>query len=924
MKKWFHLSLLPILLTAATRWRALESDNFRIVYPEGYEDQAKHAASWVETEREKINTFTGWDPGKVWLVIEDIGMGVNGFANPVGEDIHLFATPPSGFDLSTRDWMRTVGVHEYVHIASIQPVYGFPKILNILFGPWVLPNALVPGWMIEGATVYYESQVEPYEGRLEEGFFEANLLTRTSHGAFPKEWEMNGSITQFPGGSSIYAYGGPFFEWMVEDKGADKVSEFYRINGASFPAFFIDRSARKSFGDRFPYLLHDWKQVTYERASSWLSADSAARRLTDKGWYIDDITTDGQRVYYVRTSIKKRAALNSSWYVDIVAADPETGKEEVILRPNTSVQMLRVHDGVLYYTATTIKRGFPNTDHNGFGELAELRSHDLSTGKKQKLFTGRLRAFDRLPDGSFLISIDRTPKFGSALIKMSPHGEEKLWEGELLIGEIVVSDEGQVFYAAREQGENWDIYKFSPNSWERVTATVWSESGLSFDPRGNLLYSANPYGPQGKVGLYRLDKETGTIQMFDAPSYATSPFVVGEELIFASLNPQGYDLYSVEAKSSPAAFPKEPLQEKSQLAYEGEFERRSRLRPYLSLLRTWARIPYVWPTFDERWNLTNLDAGIFLLGADVLGENSYESAVSYDILTNTNQVDFHWSNQGYAPLSLNLDYSHNPMWDTLDQFLGYNYRIYPSFSYPIYYRPGRGLNVIRWGEGILVEGVSFEHRALLSNISTSLSWYHYQIGFALSHFWESPVFSSYESSWLFTRGAGVVDLARGMLIADISTNIDLSAEGFDIYGYEGPIRGYHDDTLLTIQRIFATATLEFRHRLLKMRFGIWNPNIFFEDLYVNLFTDAAFNSQNLLGASAGLELSPEIHFFWGFVRVAPIIGLSYNLEGEINFHGGVSTALPFEIFYKRKDAVQFAAEPWLDFQDKADHPVFCR
>ncbi len=912
---------LPMVLSAFTRWQVLESENFRLIYPQGYEETACHAVAWIETERENINNLTGWNPGKVWVVIEDVGMWVNGFANPVGNEVHLFTTPPFGYDLSTRDWMRTVGVHEYTHISSIQPVYGFPRFLKFLLGPWVLPNALVPGWMIEGVTVYYESQVEPYEGRLEGGFFDANLLTRTSQGMFPKRWEMDGSITQFPLGNSIYAYGGPFFEWLVDEKGAETVAEFYRVNGASIPFFFIDGAAHKSFGDRFPTLLADWKADYAKRAVSWVPADSAARRLTDKGWYVSGLTTDRERIFYTRTTIAKRAALNTSWYIDVVALDPSTGEEEVILRPNTSVHSLRIHDGILYYTTSTFSRGFANTANNAFGELFELRSYDLATGRSKKLYTGRIRAFDRLPDGSFLLSIDRTPGFGSALLRIPPRGgePEKLWEGDTLVGEIVIREDGSAFFSAREQGENWDLWRYSADnkSWEQLTRTDYSEFSLWLDQKGNLLYAANPKGPKGLVGVYVLDTETMTHQVFDAPSYALNPVLIGEELVFLGLNPEGYDIYSVPVQLWLADMPSRPplsqgltFWDKKTPTYSGGFKTRSRLRPYLSLLRPWARIPYVWPSFNDAWNLTNLDMGIFLLGADVLGENFYQANVSYDAVTNTNSVDANWSNQRFAPLSLNLDYSHNPMWDTAGQFLGYGYRIYPSFNYPIYYRPGRGLNVIRWGEGFLVTGDSLQNRFLVSNISLSFSWPFWGLGLAASHQWESPIFSPDERSWLLTRAAAVFDLAGGLLLADVSTFADLSAQLPASYTHPAPIRGYAE--IETTDPVFATTTLEYRHRLLVMRFGIWNPNIFFEDLYAHVFVDAALDSRELLGASVGLELSPEIHLFWGFLRLAPIFGVSVNIDRKIKSHFGVWTALPISLMNPRKDAVEFAADPWPD------------
>jgi len=292
--------------------------------------------------------------------------------------------------------------------------------------------------------------------------------------------------------------------------------------------------------------------------------------------------------------------------------------------------------------------------------------------------------------------------------------------------------------------------------------------------------------------------------------------------------------------------------------------------------------------------------GVFLLGADVVGENSYQANVSYDAVTNTNTVDFGWVNQRFAPLTLNLDYVH---W--LFDMSIYSYQIYPSFSYPIYYRPGRGLNVIRWSEGLWL---SVGDRILLSSLSSSFSWPFFTAGLSVGYTWRLPFHSVAGYSNLGGRAAGVFDIAGGVLITDVGANYNLS-------GRWGPssitnyIRGY-DTLYIGSTSFFGRATLEYRHRLLKMRFGLWNPNVFFEDLYVNVFTDAAFDTQELLGASAGLELSPEIHLFWGMLRIAPVVGVSLNLEGKINLHAGVSTSLPFEILRSRKDAAAFAADPW--------------
>ncbi len=910
MRKIIFLALLPILMMEGVQWRAIESENFRIAYPAGFEAQAKHAASWIETYRDSINALTGWEPKKVWLVLEDIGMSVNGFANPVSSEIHLFTTPPTGYNLSTKDWMRTVGVHEYTHISSLQPVYGFPKLLNILTGPWIMPNVALPGWMIEGVTVYQESQIEPYEGRLQAGEYSAFNITRIAQKDYVSKWDMQGAITKYPAGA-IYAYGGPFYQWMVRTKGKDKISAFYRLNGRNIPFFFVNGAAKKTIGENFPELIRQWQTWEKEQSTGFILPDSVATKLTNEGYYISTLTSDKKYLYYVRIKNKKRAALNSRWYIDIIKLEPETGQEEVLLRPNIWVKSLKIHDNVLYYTNSTTARGFANINNNGFGDLVQINSLNLISRRLKKIYEGRVRAFDKLPDGSFIISIDRTPKYGSRLILLDENGQEQdeLYSGKRLIGEIAISNNGDIYTTCRQQGKDWDIFQFSPDSkeWTQLTSTEWSEAGISLTEEGNLLYSANPYGPQGRIGIYEMNKKTAVSKQFSSPSYALMPAIVKDKLIFISLNSSGEDIYCMAPQSSLATFPKKTAGNINEPKYDGDFKTHSSFYPYISLLRPWLRLPYVWPEFNDNWSLSNFYLGILLYGGDVLGENSYNIHTNYDFIAKTSTLDFYWQNKSLAPLKLQLDYSHKPKWDSLATRFEYDYSIYPSFSYPIYSRKGIGLQNISWKEGFKLNGRKLENRVLVSKLSASFSWYHYQMGLSMSHNWTSPLFASYEASRLSLRASGVVDLFGGILIADASSILHLSAQLPDSFKYRKPIRGY--DSLTSRNNIFNKTTLEYRHQLIKMRFGIWNPNIFFEDLYVNIFADAAFDTQNLLGASAGIELSPEIHLLWEYFKLAPIFGGCITMEGNFKPYVALRTWMPFEIGLSENDALHFISNP---------------
>ncbi|NLI97383.1 hypothetical protein GX441_01840 [bacterium] len=928
MKRFGILSIMPLLLTAAVRWQVLQSEHYNLVFPKGYGGQASRAIQWLETKRDKVNDLVGYDPGKVWIVIEDMGMTVNGFSNPVGNEIHLYTTPPSGFDLSTRDWMRTVGIHEYAHEVSLSSVWGLPKALGYLFGPWVIPNAATPGWLIEGVTVYTESHIVGYEGRLESGEYDANVLTRASEGKITRNWNMEGSLYEYPLGA-IYAYGGPFYEWLVETKGEEAIGTFYRKHGSRIPIFSLDRSARDAFDQRFPSLLDDWQESVKERAADFIPADSAAQRITKKGWYFSGgMATDGEKIYYCRVYGKKLAPLYGKFYIDIVAYDPQagvagvagvtgvTGVEEVLKRPLTSITSpIRVHDGVLYYGASVNRLGFPNTSGLSFGELVQIRALDLKDRHEAVIFEGRVRAFDRLPDESFLLSLDpENARFGSILERIPPEGgeTERIWEGDTLIGEILASDDGKIYMSARTQGENWDIWEYSDkDAWRRLTNSVWSETGLSLDMGGKIMYSANPYGTDGAVGSYVLDPKSGAIEQFKTPSYTQNPVLLGDRLYFMSLNPRGNDLYSVKPALTEAVFPSTYTEQVSTLepAWDGDFKERSPLSPYLTLLRPWVRVPYFTMEWSSAQGLTHLAPGLYFQGADVLGENSYSIRADYDVVGLAPSASVFWSNYRFGPLGLFLDAGFGPLWNINDSLAGYSFSINPSMSIPLVARSRRGLRSIYWGEGFNAYGPLLDYRSLESSISASFAWPFWSLAARASHGWESPIFSTRERSILALRGAAAVDLLGGVIIGDISSRLDLSAQKQTAYYYYNPIRGYYT-TLTTTDWTFQTATLEYRRRLLKMRFGIWNPNIFFEDLYVSVFADAAFDSHEVLGASAGILMGPEIHAAWDFLTINPMFGVAITRDGDIQPVYSINASIPIDLGRKRKDGLDFIKKPW--------------
>jgi len=248
------------------RWRTLETDHFHIHYHDGGTFLAYKGARVFEEVHALLTLELDHQlPRKLDVVIIDEADDANGFAVSMPyPSIILYATSPmsrqslQGYD----DWLWALFVHEYTHILHIDTVEGFNKVLRFLFGGYVKPNRVVPGWMIEGLAVHSEST---YTGGGRNRSSWADMLVRTStlEGEFPDIGMADGYLDGWPGGHLRYIWGGRFHQYVAEQHGPDAWSRMSHAHGAQLIPFVLP--AKKVFGQRFADMWKDWEvEVTAE------------------------------------------------------------------------------------------------------------------------------------------------------------------------------------------------------------------------------------------------------------------------------------------------------------------------------------------------------------------------------------------------------------------------------------------------------------------------------------------------------------------------------------------------------------------------------------------------------------------------------------------------------------------------------------
>jgi len=816
---------------ATTDWKSLKTENFTVFYKPGYEWEAKQTLANLEYYQADVVKLTGNKKiGHIPIVVYDAGTFPNGFCNPMFKNIGIFTYTPR---LGGENWYRDVGVHEYIHMGHLTKTGGAPGVLTTIFGTLWQPNLFSPGWVAEGIATYGESQASPYEGRLNDGFFDAYINCRSAEGKFPSiNTATHLSFDEYPGGGSSYLYGGTFFKYLSSKYGEDKFAKFFELEGSSllsylgpmFPSLGIDRSAKKTYGKSLSQLFREWQEYTQSKTKDW---HIEGERLTHYGWDLSYLTIYGRKLYYVREYPKKTGAFKGFMFSEVVERDLDTQKEKVVVSfTSTFNASLRVEDGKLYYLVWELKKGYKSSPFDHFGFISSLHEKDLVTCEDRILLKDEIRAFCPLGDGKIIYSIDKEHGFGSELWVYSEDGKKLLFESGYLIGEILSTSAG-IFVSARKDWENLSIYllDLDKKAFSSVIHTPWSETSLS-EADGLLLFTAN-YG--GVYSIYGYDPKIEKLYRLTRNGYANSPVMDKKEniLYFAGLSSDGFDLFKKRIDSlsefTPIVYkesPKPDLSFKTEVKEGGYLDNLKTLSPKIHTL-------YSFP-------------GAYFAGGDAVGENSYALDLSYDSDKKKTKGKIYLGSTFFAPSTLGFEY-------VFEDSIGL------TWSYPLVQRlaPGLAQLSVSLG-GKAYGGADYPRKQLTPGLSCYFNYPGFVAGVGVDCLLEQKNLGGDldRTGWETTA-----------MISKYIHNSQLDILGRGIYDPDNPdpekitIRGYKESLEANIG---GALTIEHSLPLFKIRKGLWNPNIFFNDMGLVGFTDAAFSKNRTTQASIGVELQQEI------------------------------------------------------------------
>jgi len=628
-------------------WQTIESPHFRIHFHNG--EAALAQRFWPKAERvyQDTSAFLNWYPkDKTDVVLTDEFDLSNGYTRvfPYNSVVLFVAAPDAINSLEDfDDWLALVFRHEFLHVAHLDKVGGFPQSLRHVFGrhPLLFPNAYQPRWVIEGLATYAETDTQKAIGRGQNAYFNMLMRTETLSG-FKSIRRVNQPIGSWPAGDTPYLYGVFFFEFVRDKYGEPAIKQMVENYSQNIIPFRINSNSESVFHKDLPQLwdeYQDWLKQKYGPMVDRIKQAGVREgtSLTREGYIAGPLQTLGNKIYFYRFSGESHASIS---VVDGQA--PEQKLLDVNLHTRFSIHPSKgllitqpevCNNARLYYD---IYRADADGQH--FKRLTRCARYRYAvwTGKGDEIVAAHNALGNNRLD---LLNAD------GQLI-------ETLWQGknEEQLGQLT-SNANQAYLVASvwrpEHGWNLEKFDLQSRHWTALTDDHAIETQPQFSPDGQRILFSSDKG--GVYNIYQYDLASGGITpLTNVIGGAFYPALAGNRLAYIDYGIRGFDVATMPLTESvsvaAAAIPSNHVSE------TGAFDLAKNLRGTTDAAATsvkpgtattaadlpshayspWSSLaPRYWsPEFQIDDQRTQL--GLSTTGSDVLFRHQYAATLSYD------------------------------------------------------------------------------------------------------------------------------------------------------------------------------------------------------------------------------------------------------------------------------------------------------
>lgn len=521
-------------------WLKRETEHFVFIFQEEGSESADELIQYAEEVYSEVTKFFEFYPEKVRCLIYADTDRANGYFTPMPpHHISVFTAFPVNhtFKDGNDSWLRIVFTHELVHHVHLTADYGFLAGASRIFGEPVKNTAggFLPGWAIEGITVYLETALTS-GGRGRSSFFELYYKAPILEDAFMSP-EQTAYESSYPPPGRIYVAGYILTDYLLEHYGRETYQKIYR-EYLSFPFLGYYRAVERVTGKPFEEIFYRMKVELEEQFTPFLAFPKGTRVSPEEtGNFSLPVPTERGLITFRRTPLLPGA---------LVLIDPETREEEILfetpLSDNASFSADKTGRKIAFSASTWdyTRKGNPAARNKVYlldAESGEVRAVDKSGGMYHPALS---------PDSTEIAAVRRRGSSSRLEIRMIDDDDWSVLpiptDGVIL--NPVFSPEGESIAFTLDRGGKqrcWIIRRKGP-AWGDPEAIPLPPGGEAFNPRfgpdGNALYFSSDR--DGCLSIYRYSfSNRELVHLYREQIGAKAAFPYRDGLLYSSYSSSG-------------------------------------------------------------------------------------------------------------------------------------------------------------------------------------------------------------------------------------------------------------------------------------------------------------------------------------------------------------------------------------------------
>lgn len=543
---FFLFIAFPALAADGVEWHYFETEHFKVVYHPEVMDQANAVAEIAETVFSDQARFTGFNPyRKIAIIVSGLDDFANGFSIP-RDVIKIWVNPLYTSTRVDQEWLKNLVTHELTHLVQTEAAFGATYwTRKIMGGGSILgipPNALHPGWFLEGVAQYGSTR-QGYDqvDRKRQMIMEQRIHSEDFYTDAELLWNR-GNI----GGEGYYNFGFGFFEYLMRTYGEKRFLELQEYHN-TFYFLGLENSIRVVYERQLSALIEEWKQELREKYPIRTGREIASlitKTKPEMSEWKEPLVTPKGEVIFAETNINRPTSAIKIW-------SPAAGVKTLIESPNLPFTRLALSaDGErLLYTAYHLKGSLVQYDlyeyhlktreHNRlttdqrvmqalyYKDGYLLLKNDFGRAELAYLHNGQIESLVRYDYNFAITDLAVSPDQSKIALNFNYNGKRGIgilsaetWkihtmyypnEGlDWLLGDFINHEEISLSW---ERLSHYDLYRLNIRSGAVVRLTNTREDvmqGQVVQRNGETLWYGQIYGPTG------FDLATGKVALYEA------------------------------------------------------------------------------------------------------------------------------------------------------------------------------------------------------------------------------------------------------------------------------------------------------------------------------------------------------------------------------------------------------------------------